>query len=97
MEIKELNQILSNLGAMIDEHRTNPYKKVLDTYDGTCGENQGENHGEHDTITRVFDLNRDGLFLKIILYTDSCGNNESLYGIEFVKPVIKEVTDFQTI
>ena len=95
MEIKELNQILSNLGAMINDHGANPYKKVLDTREGTC--EAQESQGDHDTITRVFDLNRDSLFLKIVLHTDSYGDNEFLHKIEFVKPVIKEVTDFQTI
>ena len=95
MEIKEINKILSNLSCMISDYGKNPYNKVLDTRDGTCSQN--ESQGEYDTITRVYDLKQDSLFLKIVIHTDSYGNNEYLNRIEFVKPVIREVTDFQTI
>ena len=95
MEIKEINKILANLSYMISDYGSNPYSKVLDTRDGTCSQN--ESQGDHDTITRVYDLKQDSLFLKIELHTDSYGSNEYLHSIAFVQPVIKEVTDFKTI
>lgn len=96
MEIKKINEILSHIGEMVYDYGSNPYKKVIDICDNKVDKYIGS-RGEYNTITRVFDLNSDNLFLKIELQTDSYGNNELISSIQFVKPIVKQVTDFEII
>ena len=97
MELQEINKILSFIPVMVNDYGQNPYKKVLDKRDGNLQDSDYGSQGESDTITRVYDLSKNDLFLKIELSTDSYGNNESVSKIEFVKPVVKQVTDFETV
>ncbi len=39
----------------------------------------------------------DDVFVKIRIKTDSYGENESIVGIQFVKPVVKSVTDYEKV
>lgn len=96
MELKEINKILSDIESLIDGNRKLPYEKVVDTRDGDCANSDGI-HGKYDTITKVYDLGQENLFLKIVAKTDSYGYNEHLTSIQFVKPVIKQITDFEQI
>jgi hypothetical protein len=51
---------------------------------------------EYDTDIQVYDLGRDGLFLKVVTTTDSYGS-EYVSSIQFVEPKVTSVTDYQPI
>lgn len=92
MDYKVINEALSN----IDNLRTSKkFKKVVDsTVDNLKG---GESQGEYNEITEVYSLGVSDIHIKLILRTDSYGYNEFVYGVQIVKPVIKQVTDFEAI
>lgn len=46
--------------------------------------------------TKIYDLKIDGLFLKVEMYEDSYGE-EYLTRLQLVKPVIKNVTDYENL
>lgn len=47
-------------------------------------------------MTKIYDLKIDGLFLKVEMYEDSYGE-EYLTRLQLVKPVIKNVTDYENL
>lgn len=93
MNLKLINEALSNIGALRHNHKK--FKKVSDnTIDNLRGE---ERQGEYNEIIEVYSLGQDDLHIKLVLRTDSYGDNESVQSIQIVKPIIKQVTDFETI
>lgn len=52
---------------------------------------------EYNETTEVYSLGEDDLYIKIVLRSDSYGDNESVNSIQIVKPVVKQVTDFETV
>jgi hypothetical protein len=81
IEIKKINQVLSNIGNF-----SNKYKSVA-----------YENDGEYrPSTTNIYDVG-DGLFLKETIRVDSYGNEPELTELQFVQPVTKTVTDYETI
>lgn len=47
-------------------------------------------------MTKIYDLGIEGLFLKVEMYEDSYGG-EYLTRLQLVKPVIKNVTDYENL
>jgi hypothetical protein len=92
MDYKVINEALSN----IDNLRTGKkFKKVVDsTIDNLKGE---ERQGAYNEITEVYSLGVSDIHIKLSLKTDSYGDNEFIHGVQIVKPVIKQVTDFEAI
>ncbi len=70
------------------------YKKVSSSKTDNCNNGYGS-QGEYDEIQEVYDLNYEGLFLKLTLTTDSYGNNETISSIQLVKPTTKTVTVYE--
>ena len=68
--------------------------KVI-SYGGTLKEVASESNGDITTI--VYDINKDGIFVKVVTECDSYENNESITSIQFVKPMVKTVTDYESI
>ena len=52
---------------------------------------------EYNETTEVYSLGEDDLHIKIVLRSDSYGDNESVHSVQIVKPVVKQVTDFETV
>jgi hypothetical protein len=52
---------------------------------------------EYDELIEIYSLGEDDLHLKLILRTDSYGDNEFVSSIQIVKPIVKQVTDFEPI
>jgi len=93
MNLKLINEALSNIEALRHNHKK--FKKVSDnTIDNLRGE---ERQGEYNEIIEVYSLGQDDLHIKLVLRTDSYGDNESVQSVQIVKPIIKQVTDFETI
>ena len=49
-----------------------------------------------DSWTEVYPFD-EGIFVKLNICQDSYGENEYIEGLQFVKPEIKQVTDFITV
>lgn len=93
MNYKLINEALQDIGALRYNHKK--FKKVSDSkIDNLRGD---ERQGEYDEITEVYDLGADDMYIKLILRTDSYGDNEFVQSIQLVKPVVKKITDFETI
>jgi uncharacterized protein (UPF0264 family) len=81
IEIKKLNQILSNIGNFGSKYKSVAY----------------ENDGEYrPSTTNIYDVG-DGLFLKETIKVDSYGNEPELTELQFVQPVSRTITDYETI
>lgn len=87
MTVEQINEILSNL----DEYRLDrTYTKVAtdepkDYYD----------EGENSTKTDIYKLNIEDWHLKVSTTRDSYGESPTITSIKFVKPVIKQIQDFE--
>ena len=56
-----------------------------------------ENDGEYrPSTTNIYDVG-DGLFLKETIRVDSYGNEPELTELQFVQPVTRTITDYETI
>lgn len=89
MKIEEINEILSNLNYL-----DNKYNSVAQHQPDNYWSEKYES--ENSERTEIFNLNnKDNWHLKTTYQTDSYGDNERLVAIKFVKPVVKEITDFE--
>lgn len=81
IEIKKINEVLSRIGNFSSKYKSVAY----------------HNDGEYrPSTTNVYDVG-DGLFLKETIKVDSYGNEPELTELQFVQPVTKTVTDYETI
>lgn len=93
MNYKLINEALSDINSLRNKHKK--FKRVSEkTIDNLGGYGS---RGEYNETIEIYSLGVDDLHLKLILRTDSYGNDESVYSIQIVKPVQKTVTDFETI
>lgn len=81
IEVKKLNEILSKVGNFGSK-----YKKVASESDGEY----------RPSTTTIYDVG-DGLFLKETIRVDSYGNEPELTELQFVQPVSRTITDYETI
>ena len=81
IEIKKVNEVLSKIGNF-----SSKYKSVAKESDGEY----------RPSTTNIYDVG-DGLFLKETIKVDSYGNEPELTELQFVQPVTKTITDYQTI
>ena len=81
IEIKKVNEVLSKIGNF-----SSKYKSVVKESDGEY----------RPSTTNIYDVG-DGLFLKETIKVDSYGNEPELTELQFVQPVTKTITDYQTI
>jgi hypothetical protein len=81
MDYKSLNEALSDFSKL---RRGKPIEsKVADSYDGALG-------------YEVYHF-KDDVYVKLSIYVDSYGENESICGVEFVQPQEVRVTNFEPI
>ena len=93
MNYKLINEALKDISALRWKHPK--FKKVSDSkVDNLRG---GESQGEYDELIEVYSLGEDDLHLKLVLRTDSYGYNEYVHSIQIVKPIVKQVTDFESV
>lgn len=86
MNYTKLNKYLADLEAL---RNTKPVKRdVLST-------NENEIQGVEGVINEVYEV--DGFFLKLTIKTDSYNDNERVTGIEFVQPIEKVITTFESL
>lgn len=91
MDYKKINEVLSSLDLYDLERKYT----VVASVEANYGEetDQGEN-GKKEVI---LDLGFDGLFLKVCEETDSYGDDATITSIQFVKPKLVEVTNYEAL
>lgn len=87
MDINQINNVLSDLS---EYHLERTYTKVA-----TDEPNDYYSEGEDSTKTDIYKLNIEDWHLKVSTTRDSYGDNPTVTSIKFVKPVIKQITDFE--
>lgn len=93
MNYKLINEALSDIPSLRYNHEK--FRKVSkNTIDNLRG---GEVQGEYNEIVEIYSLGEDDLHLKLVLRTDSYGDNDFVHSIQIVKPIVKQVTDFEAI
>lgn len=56
-----------------------------------------KNDGQTSERIDIYDLEQDDLFLKVVITSDSYGDEKGITSIQFVKPIIKSITDYQSV
>ncbi len=90
MDYKELNEILSDLTSLRKGQKASV--QVVKKID----EDEGE-QGQSGLSYEIYNTPIDGVYVKLKIETDSYGDDERVTGIQFVKPVKKEITDFEPL
>lgn len=92
MSYKKINEALSDIDALRSGRKfTKVSENIVDNLRGR------EQQGEYNEIIEIYSLGEDDLHIKLCLRSDSYGDNESVYSIQIVKPIVKQVTDFETL
>lgn len=93
MSYSVINEALSDIESL--RYNSKKFKKISNSLiDNLRGD---ERQGEYNEIIEVYSLGIDDLHIKLTLRTDSYGDNEFVHSIQIVKPVVKQVTDFETV
>ncbi len=93
MNYKLINEALENISNLRYNHKK--FKKVSgNRIDNLKGE---ERQGEYNELIEIYSLGQDDLHLKLVFRTDSYGDNDFIQSMQIVKPIIKQVTDFEPI
>lgn len=93
MDYKLINEALESISKLRYNHPK--FKKIThNVIDNLRGDDR---QGEYNEIIEIYSLGKDDLHLKLTLRTDSYGDNESVFSIQIVKPIIKQVTDFEPV
>lgn len=89
MNYKLINEALQDIGALRSGRR---FTKV-----SAASQENGEHQGSYTDTVEVYALGEDDLHIKVVLRSDSYGENDDVISIQLVKPVVKQITDFETI
>lgn len=93
MSYNLINEALSDIDSLRSGHKK--FKKVSNNLiDNLRGR---EEQGEYNEIIEVYSLGVDDLHIKLTLHTNSYGYDEAVHSIQIVKPVVKQVTDFEPV
>ena len=93
MNYKLINESLKDL----EELRYNKSKRIKkEIINEVAGDSSTQ--GEEGLAYEFYEIGlADNFILKMTITTDSYGEDESITGIEFVKPIKKQVTVFEAI
>lgn len=86
---KVINEALADIYALRAGRK---FTKVT-----TASDKNGEYEGSYTEYTEVYDLGVDNLHIKLVLRTDSYGDNETVVSVQIVKPIVKQITDFEVV
>ena len=89
MSYKKINEALSDINQLRSGRQ---FTKVSENE-----HTEGEYEGGYTEIAEIYALGEDNLHIKLILRTDSYGDNQSVHSVQIVKPIVKQVTDFETV
>lgn len=87
MTVEQINEILSDLNEFALD---NKFTKVA-----TEEPRDFYSEGEYSTKTDIYKLNIEDWHLKVNTTRDSYGDNPTITSIKFVKPVIRQIQDFE--
>ena len=98
MDYKLLNEILKDLHVYnLKNNKELTLISEGKTHDGGVNDGEG-NQGEYDEYQKVFRVNKlEDIYIKFTIRTDSYGDNEYIYSIQFVKPTVKTIQLFEPI
>lgn len=94
MSLQLINEALSNIENL--RYGNKKFPKVSSSKVENVDEYNGS-QGEYNEIIEIYALGEDNLHIRLELRTDSYGNDEAVHSISIVKPVVKQVTDFEPI
>ena len=89
MELKQINEILRDIESI----RTK--RNLLENT--TVNPNFSSTESGSDTKLETYKIDNSELIIQLRFETDSYGNNEFIAGIQFVKPIEKIITSFESI
>ena len=89
LNLKELNEIVNDFRKLRNNRSVYPRVEHISL-------NKEDYSGSQVVAYEVYKLS-DDLFVKLSIQRDSYGDNESVAGIQFVKPTTKTVTNYEPI
>jgi hypothetical protein len=92
MDYKKLNKLLEDL----QQFRHTNSSKLVERITISEVDKEYGSQGETSVYHEVYPLDGE-MFIRLTINTDSYGYNEFINGIQFVKPIQKTVTMFETL
>lgn len=90
LTISQVNHILEDLDTYnLSRKFTLVIEEESDSYERELSQ------GEEGTKTSVFKLGIEDLHLKVVEVTDSYGDYKGVSSLKIVRPVVKQVTNFE--
>lgn len=94
LDLKKVNEILKDLNKLIwNDH---PNYTLIETLNGFHHDYEVQGDPKSG-ITKIYDVGLDDVKLKVVIESDSYGDNESITAIAFVKPQNVTVTQYVEI
>ena len=90
LTIGQINNVLSCLSTYDLKRK---YELVSESEDPNCGRELEQ--CEYSYRTYIFKLNIQDLHLKVMDKFDSYGDYQGIESIKIVKPIVRQVTDFE--
>lgn len=90
MDYKKLNAMLKDLNALRNSSKM-VEKTVVKDLSGR------EEQGKSNEIYEIYPTDEKDIFIRLTINSDSYGCNEFVNGVEFVSPVQKQVTNYESV
>lgn len=90
MDYKKLNEMLKDLNKLRNSSKMVEKPVVKDL-------NGREEQGESSEIYEIYPTDEKDIFIRLTINSDSYGDNEFVNGIEFVSPIQRQVTNYESV
>ncbi len=92
MDLKKLNKMLEDLDTLRSNRKNRVGIQIVKKIDTEYGEGEQGAEGLSYETYQVEDM-----YIRLKITTDSYGSNESISGIQFVKPTKKEIISYEPV
>lgn len=87
MEFKEINALFKDINKLRSQKIETTVAHKVD----------GETQGDEGTSFEICPVPNQQLFVRLTIKTDSYGDNETISSIEFVQPIERKVTNYESL
>lgn len=81
LELRKLNAILGNLNSLRSDYKKSKEVERVDS----------------EQYYEIYHIEEYNIWIRLDIRIDSYGDNETIYGLTFVKPVEKKIKGYETI
>jgi hypothetical protein len=90
MKVEQINEILTDLSEW---NLSKKFNKVASSEDPDY--HRERDQGETSERVDIYKVGIEDWHLKVITESDSYGEDQGIVSVQFVKPIVKQITDFE--